>query len=71
MLLPEDVQRELGISRPTLYRMVKDGRLKPVEWNALLKRQQRHRFRRSDIDALKAQRGQRPGEGPAQQRGEG
>jgi excisionase family DNA binding protein len=52
MTVPE-VARELKISRMTVKRMVKDGRLTPVvPHNPALKRQ-RYQFRRSEVERLK------------------
>lgn len=53
-MTPEEVAKELGISRSTLQRLIKDELLHPIDPVEPFKlRQKPYSFRRSDVVALK------------------
>jgi excisionase family DNA binding protein len=53
LLTTEQVARELGVSRPTVFRLIERGRLTPVPSNPVLMRPRRFLFRREDVDKVK------------------
>ncbi len=44
--------RLLGCSRPTLYKMMSEGRIAPVPGNPVLMIQKRNYFRRADVERI-------------------
>lgn len=55
LLTPQEAARYLDISEMTLYRRLKEKDIKPANYNPLLKRQKEPRYRKSDLDKLRAE----------------
>ena len=61
LLSLKQVAQVLGLSRPTVYRLLREGVLQPVTPDNPFLDQQRRKFRRADIERLKRQmRGEEP-----------
>jgi predicted DNA-binding transcriptional regulator AlpA len=52
LLNTQEVLKRLGISRPTLYSLMDEGKIKPVEKPSYLKRAAKLQFRESDVEKL-------------------
>lgn len=50
----QEVLSALGISRTTLFRLMKDGKLEPLPKPPYLKRARKLQFRRADVERLKS-----------------
>lgn len=59
LLTTAETLKKLGISRPTLYKMMREGRISPVPGNPVLQIQKRNYFRLSDVERL-IREGRRP-----------
>lgn len=53
LLTTEQTCKLLGITRPTLYAMRREGLIAPVPGNPVLKIQKRNYYRREDVERLK------------------
>jgi predicted site-specific integrase-resolvase len=48
----KEVQGRLGISRTTLYHLMEEGKIKPIEKASYLKKPAKLQFRESDVEKL-------------------
>ena len=64
LLNVEQVAKLLGVSRPTIYRLMRDGRLTPATPDNPALLAQRRKFRRVDVERLA--RGEPPEQPPAE-----
>lgn len=53
LLTTAETLKKLGISRPTLYKLIREGRISPVPGNPVLQIQKRNYFRLGDVERLK------------------
>lgn len=52
LLTTQEVLQKLSISRPTLYSLMDEGKIKPIEKPSYLKRASKLQFRESDVEKL-------------------
>ncbi len=55
LLSTEEVIDLLGISRTTLFKLMREKKIEPIPTSPLLKRPRRLRFRRADVERLMRQ----------------
>lgn len=52
LLSTQEVLNRLSISRPTLYSLMDEGKIKPIEKPSYLKRASKLQFKESDVEKL-------------------
>lgn len=60
LLTSDEAMAELGISRNTFWKRLREGYLTPVNVNPVLERQRRLYFRREDVERFKRDGIRRP-----------